>query len=101
MSLFVKLLMKETILYNILAIILDIFYILVSFYFSFGFCATYLYQKKSFIGGIIFGIISDITLFELLYEFILSILYKYRKKGRCIIQISEFLNKMRTIRALN
>ena len=93
--------MKETILYNILAIILDIFYILVSFYFSFGFCATYLYQKKSFIGGIIFGIISDITLFELLYEFILSILYKYRKKGRCIIQISEFLNKMRTIRALN
>ena len=87
--------------YNLGGILIDIIYIIMSIYFSFGFCATYLYQKNSFIIGIIIIIINDLIICEVIYEMFLALLYKYRKKGNLIIKIGEFLNRLRTIKSLN
>ena len=87
--------------YNLGGILIDILFILLSFYFSFGFCATYLYQKDTFIIGVAICIISDLLIWELIYEFILSIFYMQRKCGKICITIIEFLNRMRTVKSLN
>ena len=87
--------------YNLGGILIDILFILLSFYFSFGFCATYLYQKDTFIIGVAICIISDLLIWELIYEFLLSIFYMQRKCGKICIKIIEFLNRMRTVKSLN
>jgi hypothetical protein len=87
--------------YNLGGILIDLFYIIISIYFSFGFCATYLYQNKTFIIGIIITIINDLIIYEIIYEMFLALLYKYRKNGSFIIKIGEFLNRLRTIKSLN
>ena len=87
--------------YNLGGILINLIYIIMSIYFSFGFCATYLYQNKTFIIGVSITIISDLIICEIIYEMFLALLYKYRKNGNLIIKIGEFLNRLRTIKSLN
>ena len=86
--------------WNFLGIIIQLIYFLISFYFAFCFVCTYSYQSKTYILSIVVTILSDILIFEFLWEFILAFLYIIKKKGRCIIYIAEFLNRMRHMKTL-
>ena len=86
--------------WNFLGVIIQFIYFLISFYFAFCFVCTYSYQSKTYILSIVITILSDILIFEFLWEFILAFLYIIKKKGRCIIYIAEFLNRMRHMKTL-
>ena len=86
--------------WNLLGVIIQFIYFIISFYFGFCFVCTYAYQRKTYILSIIVTLLSDILIFEFLWEFILAFLYIIKKKGRCIIYIAEFLNRMRHMKTL-
>ena len=86
--------------WNVLGVSIQVIYFIISFYFSFGFVATYYYQRKTFALAILITALSDILIFEVLWEFILAFLYVIKKKGRCLIYIAEFCNRMRFMKTL-
>ena len=86
--------------WNFLGVLIQFIYFSISFYFSFCFVATYYYQKKTYALSILVTLLSDILIFEFLWEFILAFLYTIKKKGRCIIYFAEFCNRMRHMKTL-
>ena len=91
---------KERKWWNIFGLIIIFIYIFLGFYFSFGFCAVYIYQRSTFILCLILTIISDFLLWEFLWELFLCFLYSIRNSCRCMVIFGEFLNRMKFMKNL-
>ena len=81
-------------------IVVEIVVWCVGFYFSFGFCATYVAQASSFIVGIAFIVGFDCFVFEFAYEGIIVVLYRFRKWKRGVLIVAEFMNSWRNVKVL-
>ena len=75
--------------WNFLGVFIEWIFILVSIYFAFGFCVTDYYQHSTSFMAYIVTVISDIIVFEILWEFVIAFLYLIRHKGRCVIRLCE------------
>ena len=64
--------------WKILGIIIQIIYIVGGFYFAFGFCATYYYQRTTFILALICTIAWDFFVAEFAWEILIAFLYYFR-----------------------
>ena len=71
---------KGRLFWNILGIIIQIVYIVMGFYFAFGFCATYYYQRSTFTLALICTCGFDFLISEFLWEIIIMI--KKMEKGK-------------------
>jgi hypothetical protein len=91
---------KNNIWWNILGVFVQWVYIIISFYFSFGFYCTYEYQRKTFFLGVIITLISDIFFWEFVWEGIIAFLYSLKECGRFIVMLGEFFNRMRNMKQL-
>ena len=91
---------KNNIWWNILGVFVQWVYIIISFYFSFGFYCTYEYQRKTFFLGVIITLISDILFWEFVWEGIIAFLYSLKECGRFIVMLGEFFNRMRNMKQL-
>ena len=86
--------------WNILGFIIQLFYIFIGFYFSFGFCATYSYQRSTFGLGLIITIFFDLIITEPLWEILIGLLYYIRDYGRIVLFFGTILNTLRNIKHL-
>ena len=86
--------------WKILGIIIQIIYIIGGFYFSFGFCATYYYQRTTFILALICTIAWDFFVAEFAWEIFIAFLYYFRDIGRVIVFFGMLFNKLRDIKHL-
>ena len=86
--------------WNILGFIIQLFYIFIGFYFSFGFCATYSYQRSTFGLGLIITILFDLIITEPLWEILIGLLYYIRDYGRIVLFFGTILNTLRNIKHL-
>ena len=86
--------------WNILGVIIQFIFTIISFYFSFCFVCIYAYKKKTFTYAILITILLDLFFFEFIWELILGFLFLIRKRGRGFIYIAEFLNRMRSMKTL-
>ena len=91
---------KGRLFWNILGIIIQIIYILGGFYFSFGFCATYYYQRTTFILALICTILLDFFIAEFAWEIFIALIYYFRDVGRVIVFFGTVFNKLRDIKHL-
>ena len=85
---------------SVLGVFLQLIIFVASFYVSFCFCATYKYQRMTFLIGFLGGIVFDCFFFEFIYEVILACLYSQRKKGGWMLSLAERLNRWRYIKVL-
>jgi hypothetical protein len=65
-----------------IGIIILFILILVSFYFTFGYCAIYSGAQKTFVTGWVVAILIDALLFEFVLEFFIACMY-YCRNGFC------------------
>ena len=86
--------------WNFLGVLIQWIYIIIGFHFSFTFCPVYYYQKKTFLLAYLVTIVSDILIFEFLWESIILLLFHFRKIGGFIVRLGEFFNKIRYIKTL-
>ena len=86
--------------WKILGIIIQIIYIIAGFYFAFGFCATYYYQRTTFILALICTIAWDFFVAEFAWEIFIAFLYYFRDIGRVIVFFGMLFNKLRDIKHL-
>ena len=91
---------KGRLFWNILGVVIQIIFIVMGFYFSFGFCATYYYQRYTYILALICTIAFDFTFGELGWEVIIGFLYYFRDVGRIIVFFGTLFNTMRNIKHL-
>jgi hypothetical protein len=92
---------KGRIFWNILGVIIEIIYIVAGFYFSFGFCATYYYQRSTFILALICTIIWDFFVAEFAMEIFIAFLYYFKDLGRIMVFFGTLFNKLREIKHLS
>ena len=92
---------KGRLFWKILGLIIQILYITSGFYFSFGFCATYYYQRSTYFFAIICTILWDCFVAEFAWEIFLAFLFYFRDEGRIIVFFGVLLNKMRDIKHLS
>ena len=92
---------KGRIFWNILGVIIEIIYIVAGFYFSFGFCATYYYQRSTFILALICTIIWDFFIAEFAMEIFIAFLYYFKDLGRIMVFFGTLFNKLREIKHLS
>ena len=71
-----------------------------SLYISLGFTAVWKEQKLDFLISLIFGIVLNFFILELIVEGIIAIIYKGRKKYKCIKHFGFLLNRLRNYRCL-
>jgi hypothetical protein len=57
--------------------------ILLSFYFTFGYCAMYSGGQKSFLMGWVIAVLIDAVFFELAIEFLIACMYYFRNSLCC------------------
>ena len=81
-------------------VIVEIVIWCIGFYFSFGFCATYVKQNSSFITGMAVIIGVDCFVFEFVYEGVIVVLYRFRKWKRGVLVVGEFMNLWRNVKVL-
>jgi hypothetical protein len=86
--------------WNFLGVLIQWIYIIIGLHFSFTFCPVYYYQKKTFLLAYLVTIISDILIFEFLWELIILLLFHIRKIGGVIVRLGEFFNRARNIKHL-
>ena len=91
---------KGRIFWNILGVIIQILYIFIGFYFSFGFCATYSYQSSTFCFALICTCGFDILVGELLWEIIIGFLFYIRNFSRLVLFLGTLFNNLRNIKHL-
>ena len=91
---------KGRFFWNILGLIIQVIYIGIGFYFSFGFCATYSYQKSTFFLGLIITCLFDFFILEFVWEIIIGLLFYIRDYGRIIVFFGTFFNMLRNIKHL-
>jgi len=86
--------------WNMLGIIIQLFYIFIGFYFSFGFCATYSYQKSTFCLGLVITCLFDVIITEPLWEILIGLLFYIRDYGRIVLFFGTIMNTLRNIKHL-
>ena len=91
---------KGRLFWKILGVIIQIIYILGGFYFAFGFCATYYYQRTTFILALICTILLDFFIAEFAWEIFIALIYYFRDVGRVIVFFGTVFNKLRDIKHL-
>ena len=91
---------KGRLFWKILGVIIQIIYILGGFYFAFGFCATYYYQRTTFILALICTMLLDFFIAEFAWEIFIALLYYFRDVGRVIVFFGTLFNKLRNIKHL-
>ena len=91
---------KGRLCWNIAGIIIQIGYILIGFYFSFGFCATYYSQKSSFCLALFCTCGLDFLFTEFLWEIIISLLYYISDIGRIPLFFGMMFNRLRNLKHL-
>jgi hypothetical protein len=67
---------------SFIGIIILLVLIIVSFYFTFGYCALYVEAQKSFVMGWIFAVLIDALAIEFAFEFFIACLY-YCRSNSC------------------
>ena len=73
---------------------------LISLYVSLGFTAVWKEQKYDFLISFVFGVVLNFFIMELIVEGIIAIIYKGRRKYKCIKQFGFLLNRLRNYRCL-
>ena len=91
---------KGRLFWKILGVIIQIIYIVGGFYFAFGFCATYYYQRTTFILALICTVALDFFVMEFAWEILIALLYYFRDIGRIIVFFGTLFNKLRDIKHL-
>ena len=91
---------KGRIFWNILGVVIQIIFILMGFYFAFGFCATYYYQRSTFTLALICTIGFDFLISEFLWEIVIGLLFYVRNWGRIIVFFGTLFNSLRNIKHL-
>ena len=91
---------KGRLFWNILGIVIDVIFILMGFYFAFGFCATYYYQRSTFTLALILTIGFDFLIAEIVWEVIIGLLFYIRNWGRVIVFFGTLFNSLRNIKHL-
>ena len=91
---------KGRLFWNILGIIIQVIYIVVGFYFAFGFCATYYYQRSTYTLALICTCGFDFLVAEFLWEIIIGLLFYIRDWGRVIVFFGTLFNTLRNIKHL-
>jgi hypothetical protein len=92
---------KGRFFWKLLGIIIQVIYIIAGFYFSFGFCATYYYQRTTFILALICTVALDFFVTEFAWEIFIALLYYFRDVGRIIVFFGALFNKLREIKHLS
>ena len=92
---------KGRIFWKILGFIIQIIYISSGFYFSFGFCATYYYQRSTYFLSLICTVLLDFFVSEFAWEILIAFLFYFRDCGRIILFFGVLLNKLRDINHLS
>jgi hypothetical protein len=92
---------KGRFFWKLLGIIIQVIYIIAGFYFSFGFCATYYYQRTTFILALICTVALDFFVTEFAWEIFIALLYYFRDVGRIIVFFGALFNKLRDIKHLS
>ena len=91
---------KGRIFWNILGVIIQVIYIVVGFYFAFGFCATYYYQRSTFALALICTLGFDFLVAEFLWEIVIALLFYIRDVSRIIVFFGTLFNTLRNIKHL-
>ena len=91
---------KGRFFWNLMGIIIQIIYVIIGFYFSFGFCATYKYQSSTFCLGLILTCAIDFIVMEIVWEIIIALLFYIRDYGRLVVFFGTLLNTLRNIKHL-
>jgi len=91
---------KGRFFWNLLGIIIQVIFIVVGFYFAFGFCATYYYQRSTFTLALICTLGFDFLVSEFLWEIIIGLLFYIRDCGRIIVFLGTLFNTLRNIKHL-
>ena len=86
--------------WKILGIIIQVIYLIMGFYFAFGFCSTYYYQRTTFILALICTLVMDFFVTEFAWEILIAFLYYFRDVGRVIVFFGTLFNKLRDIKHL-
>ena len=91
---------KGRLFWIILGIIIQVTYIVIGFYFAFGFCATYYYQRSTYFFALICTIGFDFLVAEFVWEIIIGLLFYIRECGRIIVFFGTLFNTLRNIKHL-
>ena len=89
---------KGRFFWNILGLLLQLIYIFFGFYFSFGFCATYYYQRNSFCLALVCTCGIDFLFTEFIWEIIIGLLYYISDLGRIPLFFGTLFNRLRNIK---
>ena len=91
---------KNRFFWNITGIIIQIIYIFIGFYFSFGFCATYSYQSSTFCFALICTCGFDFLVAEFLMEIIIGFLFYIKNFSKLVVFFGTLFNTLRNIKHL-
>ena len=91
---------KGRFFWKLLGIIIQVIFIIAGFYFSFGFCATYYYQRTTFFLALICTIAWDFFVAEFAWEIFIALIYYFRDIGRVFVFFGTLFNKLRDIKHL-
>ena len=95
-----EIILKGRFFWKLLGVIIQVIYIIMGFYFAFGFCATYYYQRTTFILALICTLVWDFFVAEVAWEILIAFLYYFRDIGRVIVFFGTLFNKLRDIKHL-
>ena len=96
-----EIILKGRFFWKLLGVIIQVIYIIMGFYFAFGFCATYYYQRTTFILALICTLAWDFFVAEIAWEILIGFLYYFRDIGRVIVFFGTLFNKLRDIKHLS
>ena len=91
---------KGRLFWIILGVIIQLIYLIMGFYFAFGFCATYYYQRTTYFFALICTIGFDFIVAEFVWEIIIGLLFYIRDCGRIIVFFGTLFNTLRNIKHL-
>ena len=91
---------KGRIFWKILGVIIQVILIITGFYFAFGFCATYYYQRTTYCLALICTLLWDFFISEFAWEILIGFLFYFRDVGRVIVFFGTLFNKLRDIKHL-
>ena len=95
-----NILKKGRLFWNILGTIIQLIYVSIGFYFSFGFCATYYLQKNSFCLAMALTCGIDFFFTEFIWEIFIGFLFYISDLGRIPVFFGTIFNRFRNIKRL-
>ena len=95
-----NILKKGRLFWNILGTIIQLIYVSIGFYFSFGFCATYYLQNNSFCLAMALTCGIDFLFTEFIWEIFIGFLFYISDLGRIPVFFGTIFNRFRNIKHL-